>query len=449
MLEQLSDKLESVFKKLRGQGKITEENISESLREIRVAFLEADVNFSTTKEFINQLKSKALGQEVLQSVSPGQQLVKITHDTLTTLLGENSYEPQYTAKPPQPLLVMGLQGSGKTTFCGKLALRLRNQFHKKPLLVACDVHRPAAIAQLQTLGKSLGITVFEQGQGNPTQIALNALEYARLHMHDIVIIDTAGRLQIDEELMGELFDLNQKIVPQYKFFVADAMTGQDAVTVAKVFHERIGFTGVVLTKMDGDTRGGAALSVKHITGTPLIYTSTGEKLDALDVFHPERMASRILGMGDVVSLVEKAQQVVDQKEAAQMQKKMLENKFDLDDFLNQLRQIKKMGSLTDLMGMIPGMSKLKGAKVDDKQLVYVEAILSSMTITERKKPRLIDGSRRRRIAQGSGTDLQQVNQVLKQFEQMQKMMKSFSKFGKDKAGMRKMMQQLKGKFPGM
>jgi len=299
MFEKLSDKLDSVFKKLRGQSHITEENIKEALREIRIAFLEADVHFQTTKEFINRVREKSLGVEVLKSISPGQQIVKITHDELVQVLGGESAEPTYQGKTPLPILVMGLQGSGKTTFCGKLALRLRTKWKKKPLLVACDVHRPAAIAQLQTLGKSLDIPVFEQGQGNPVEIAKQALEYARSHLFDTVIVDTAGRLQIDQELMTELEKLCQEVKPQHKFFVADAMTGQTAVAVATEFHQRIGFDGVVLTKMDGDTRGGAALSVRTVTGKPLIYTSMGEKLDALDVFHPDRMASRILGMGDV------------------------------------------------------------------------------------------------------------------------------------------------------
>lgn len=447
MFEKLSDKLESVFKKLRGQSHITEDNVKEALREIRVAFLEADVHFQTTKDFIARVRDRAVGQEVLQSVSPGQQIVKITYDELTAVLGGESAEPNYQGKTPIPLIVMGLQGSGKTTFCGKLALRLRNKWKKNPMLVACDVHRPAAIDQLQTLGKSLGIHVYAEGQGDPVQIAKHALEYARVNSYDTVIIDTAGRLQIDNELMTELDNICKETKPQHRFFVADAMTGQTAVAVASEFHSRIGFDGVVLTKMDGDTRGGAALSVRTVTGKPLMYTSMGEKLDALDVFYPDRMASRILGMGDVLSLVEKAQEVVDEKQAKVLQKKMMENKFDLNDFLNQLRQIKKMGSIADLMGMIPGMSKLKGVNVDSKQLVYVEAILSSMTMHERTHPKVIDGNRRRRIAMGSGTDLQRVNQVLKQFEQMQKMMKQIQKMGK--GGMQRMMSQMKGKFPGM
>ncbi len=442
MLEQLSDKLESAFKKLRGQGKITEENIKESLREIRVAFLAADVNYKTTKKFIDAVKEKALGADVLSSVSPGQMLVKITHDELTNLLGEGSSEPAYNGSPPEKILVMGLQGSGKTTFCGKLALHLRNKKGKNPLLVACDVYRPAAVNQLVSIAKSLGIPYYEEGQGDPLKIAANALDKAKADGHDAVIFDTAGRLQIDDELMKELENLDKKLKPPHKYFVADAMTGQDAVNVADEFNQRLNISGVVLSKLDGDTRGGAALSVKSVTGKPIIYMGVGEKPDALEVFHPERIASRILGMGDVVSLVEKAQEVIDAKEAKKMEKKLLQNKFDLDDFLGQLRQIKKMGSISDIMGMIPGFSKMKDAKVDEKQLVYVEAILSSMTKYERAHPKIIDGNRRKRIATGSGTSIQQVNQVLKQFDQMRKMIKKLTGAG---GNMRKM-KQMMGRF---
>ncbi len=450
MLEQLSEKLDIAFKKLRGQGRITEDNITESLREIRVAFLAADVNYKTTKDFIKRIKERAIGEEVITSVSPGQLLVKITNDELITLLGGQSVEPSYKGTMPFQTLVMGLQGSGKTTFCAKLALHMRNKKKLKPLLVACDVYRPAAISQLQILGKSLGIPVFDEGQGKPVEIVAHARQYALDQGLDSIIIDTAGRLQIDDNLMEELHQVIKVAEPKERILVADAMTGQDAVNVATEFHSRLDITGIALTKIDGDTRGGAALSIKSVTGKPIYYIGTGEKLDALEVFHPDRMASRILGMGDVVSLVEKAQEVFDEKESRKMEKKLLRNKFDLNDFLSQLRQIKKMGSITDLMGMIPGFSKLKGAKVDEKQLVYVEAILSSMTNDERKRPKIIDGGRRKRIAGGSGTDLQQVNQVLKQFSQMQKMMKQFtspgSKMGKQ---MRRMMQGGQGGLPGM
>ncbi len=448
MFEQLTDKLEGVFKKLSGQGKLTEANVADALREVRVALLSADVNFKTAKEFIAKVKEEALGQEVLTSVSPGQLMVKVIHDEMVALLGGQSREPLYQGSPPVQIVLMGLQGSGKTTACGKLALYLRNHKKKKPLMVACDVYRPAAIKQLQTIGKQLGIPVFEEGQGDPVQIARNGRRFARENDHDLVIYDTAGRTQIDDTLMAELEKLCADIKPNEKFFVADAMTGQEAVNVAQAFNERLQFSGVILTKMDGDSRGGAALSIKHITGKPIHYVGVGEKMDALELFHPDRMASRILGMGDVLTLVEKAQAVVDEKQAKQFEKKFRQNKFDLDDFLQQLRQIKKMGSMTDLLAMIPGMSKLSTGAINEKELVHVEAILSSMTPIERKTPKIIDGSRRKRVAMGSGTSVQHVNKVLKQFEQMQKMMKQITgKPGK----MREMarMMQGGGGMPGM
>lgn len=425
MFEQLTDKLDGALKKISGQGRITEENVADSMREIRVALLAADVNFKIVKDFVKRVREKAMGEEVLRSVSPGQQLVKIVHDELVGLLGGESTEPHYQGAPFQ-VVMMGLQGSGKTTACGKLSLYLRAKKKKNPLLVACDVYRPAAIKQLQTIGKSLGIPVYDEGEGNPVDIAAHGLKFAREKDHDIVIYDTAGRLQVDEPMMVELEKLIQVTKPQERLFVADAMTGQEAVNVALEFHQRLSFTGVILTKMDGDARGGAALSIKSITGQPVRYVGTGEKPDAFEQFHPERMASRILGMGDVVSLVEKAQEVFDEKEAKAMERKLRKNKFDLDDFLNQLRTIKKMGSLSDIMKMVPGMGKLADNQVDDKQLVHVEAILSSMTPQERHMPKILDGSRRKRISRGSGTSIQQVNQVLKQFEQMQKMMKQLT-----------------------
>jgi signal recognition particle subunit SRP54 len=451
MFEQLSDKLEGIFKRLRGQSQLTEENVAETLREVRVVLLSADVNFKTVKEFINAVKEKAIGANVLQSLTPGQVMVKVIHDELVALLGGEAEEPLFQGAPPFQILMMGLQGSGKTTACGKLALHLRSTRKKNPLLVACDVYRPAAIDQLKTIGKSLGIPVYDEGLGDPVKIAENGRKYAKDHAHDVVIYDTAGRLQIDDELMHELERIIENVKPQEKFFVADAMTGQEAVNVAKAFHDRLSFTGVILTKMDGDARGGAALSIKSVTGKPIRYVGTGEKPDAMEVFHPDRMASRILGMGDVLTLVEKAQAVYDEKQAKALEKKFKHNKFDLDDFLNQLRQVKKMGSLTDLVSMIPGMSKLADAKVDDKQLVRVEAILSSMSRKERKSPKIIDGSRRKRISLGSGTTIQEVNQVLKQFEAMQKMMKQFSGMAGKMGGMRqmqKMMQKGRG-MPGM
>ncbi len=429
MFEQLSEKLDSVIKKFSGQGRLSEENIADALREIRVAFLSADVNFKTSKDFIAKVKEKVLGTEVLSSVSPGQLLVKIMYDELVELLGGEAKEPQFQGSPPFQILMMGLQGSGKTTATAKLALHLRSKKKKNPLMVACDIYRPAAIQQLQTLGKALSIPVFEEGKTDPVLIASHAKKYALENGFDVVIYDTAGRLQIDDDMMVELEKLIAATKPQERFFVADAMTGQEAVNIAKVFYDRLGFTGVILTKMDGDARGGAALSIRSITGQPIRYIGTGEKPDALELFYPDRMASRILGMGDVVTLVEKAQEVFDEKQAKQLEKKLRKNKFDLDDFLQQLRQIKKMGSIGDIMKMIPGMGQMANANVDEKQLVYVEAVLSSMTIQERQAPRVIDGSRRKRIADGSGTSLQQVNQVLKQFEQMQKMMKQLNSGG--------------------
>jgi signal recognition particle subunit SRP54 len=451
MFEQLSDKLDGIFKRLRGQAQLTEENVAETLREIRVGLLSADVNFKTVKDFINSVKEKALGADVLHSLTPGQVMVKVIHDELVELLGGQAEEPLFQGASPFQILMMGLQGSGKTTACGKLALHLRNTRKKNPLLVACDVYRPAAIDQLKTIGKSLGIPVYDEGLGDPVKIAENGRKFAKDNGHDLVIYDTAGRLQIDDELMQELERIIALLKPQEKFFVADAMTGQEAVNVAKTFHDRLDFTGVILTKMDGDARGGAALSIKSVTGKPIRYVGTGEKPDAMEVFHPDRMASRILGMGDVLTLVEKAQAVYDEKQAKVLEKKFKQNKFDLDDFLNQLRQVKKMGSLTDLMGMIPGMGKLAETKVDDKQLVRVEAILSSMSVRERQAPKIIDGSRRKRISLGSGTSIQEVNQVLKQFEQMQKMMKQFSGMAGKMGGMRQMqkMMQKGGRMPGM
>jgi signal recognition particle subunit SRP54 len=434
MFGQLTDSLEGTLKKLRGQGKLTEENISDALREVRRAFLEADVNFIVTREFVNNVKAKALGEEVLNSITPGQLIVKIIHDELVSVMGTKVSEPRFEGSPPFGILMCGLQGSGKTTFAGKLALYLRTKNKKNPLLVAADVYRPAAIKQLQVLGKSLGIPVFEEGQGDPVKIVKNAQDYARKNNHDIVIYDTAGRLQIDDQLMQELEKIVQAIKPQEVFFVADAMIGQEAVNVAEVFYKRLNFTGVCLSKMDGDTRGGAALSIRRVTGVPIRYVGTGEKLTDLELFYPERMASRILGMGDVVSLVERAQEVVNEKDANDLRKKIMAGKFDLNDFLSQLRTIKKMGSITDLIGMIPGMSKLKTSDVDEKGLVHVEAVLSSMTPKERRIPRIIDGSRRKRIAAGSGTSVQKVNQVLKQFEDMKKMMKQLGTMGSKMKG---------------
>lgn len=430
----LSDKLESTLKNLRGQGTLTEENVTESLREVRRAFLEADVNFKVTKQFVNAVKEKALGQEVLSSVSPGQQIVKIIHDELVEIMGGSAEELKIGNKNPFGILMVGLQGSGKTTFSGKISLFLRSKQKKKPLLVAADVYRPAAIKQLQVLGKSLGIPVYDEGQGNPVEIVKNAKEYAIDNGYDVIIYDTAGRLQVDQELMAELEQIVEAVQPEEKLFVADSMIGQEAVNVAEEFFKRLNFTGVCLSKLDGDTRGGAALSIRKMTGVPIRFVGLGEKLQQIEVFHPDRMAGRILGMGDVVSLVEKAQDVISEKDAKNLAKKILNNKFDLNDFLNQLRTIKKLGSITDIMKMIPGMNKLPMDNFDPKDLIRVEAILSSMTPKERKFPKILNGSRRARIARGSGTSAQHVNQVLKQFEEMKKMMKQMTQMTKKMGG---------------
>jgi signal recognition particle subunit SRP54 len=439
MFSILSDRLEGAIKKIRGQGALTEENVSEALREVRRAFLEADVHFTITKEFVNSVKEKALGKDVLLSVSPGQQIVKIIHDELVRVLGgDRLQEPLFQGKQPYGILICGLQGSGKTTFCGKLAYWLRTKKKRNPLLVAADIYRPAAIKQLQVIGKSLGIPVFEQGQIDPVKIVTEAMAYAKENGHDVVLFDTAGRLQIDEELMNELNRVQDTVKAQDIYLVADAMMGQESVSIAETFHQRLKLTGVCLSKLDGDTRGGAALSILNITGVPIRFAGVGEKPTDLELFQPERMAGRILGMGDVVSLVERAQEVIDEKEARSLTHKLMNNKFDLNDFLSQLRTMKKMGPLKDLLGMIPGMKALKGVDIKDKDLLHVEAVLSSMTLKERKNPKILDASRRKRIAAGSGTSVQKVNQVMRQFDEMKKMMKQFSSMaGKKMPGMKK------------
>lgn len=434
MFSQLTDSLESTLKNLRGQGKLTEENVAESLREVRRAFLEADVNFNVTRDFVKSVKEKALGSDVLLSVTPGQQIVKIIHDELVNTMGGETKEVSLTGQAPIGIMMVGLQGSGKTTFAGKIALYMRSKKKRKPLLVAADVYRPAAIKQLQVLGKSIGIPVYEEGQGNPVEIIKHGYEYAKENGYDLVIYDTAGRLQIDEELMVELEQASAAVKPNEIFFVADAMIGQEAVNVAETFFKRLNFTGVCLSKMDGDTRGGAALSIKKMTGVPICFVGLGEKLSDIDVFHPDRMASRILGMGDVVTLVEKAQAVIDEKDAKDLKKKIFNNTFDLNDFLNQLRTVKKIGRFKDILSLIPGLNKLPLDQIDDKELVYVEAILSSMTPRERKKPSIIDGSRKKRIANGSGTSVQRVNQILAQFENMKEMFKKLGAFAKKQNG---------------
>lgn len=434
MFSQLTDSLESTLKNLRGQGKLTEENVAEALREVRRAFLEADVNYNVTRDFVKAVKEKALGSEVLLSVTPGQQIVKIIHDELVEIMGGETREVELSGAPPIGIMMVGLQGSGKTTFAGKIALYMRSKKKRKPLLVAADVYRPAAIKQLQVLGKSIGIPVYDEGQGNPVEIIKHGHQYAKENGFDLVIYDTAGRLQIDEPLMQELEQAREAVSPNEIFFVADAMIGQEAVNVAETFFKRLNFTGVCLSKMDGDTRGGAALSIKKMTGVPICFVGLGEKLPDIDVFHPDRMASRILGMGDVVTLVEKAQAVIDEKDAKDLRKKILNNTFDLNDFLNQLRTVKKIGRFKDILSLIPGLNKLPIDQLDEKELVYVEAILSSMTPRERKKPSIIDGSRKRRIASGSGTEVQRVNQVLSQFEKMRDMFKKLGGLAKKQNG---------------
>jgi signal recognition particle subunit SRP54 len=425
--ENLSDRLQETIKRIRGKGKVSESDVNEMAREVRLALLEADVNFKVVKDFVAKIKERAIGQEVLKSLTPGQQVIKVVQDELTELMGGEQSKITLSPKPPTVIMMVGLQGAGKTTSAGKLANYVRKQFNKKPLLVAADVYRPAAIKQLETLGKQLSMPVFSLGdKEDPVVIAEKAVENAKEEHHDVVFIDTAGRLHVDDDLMGELERIKEKVDPDEIFLVVDAMTGQDAVNVAESFNERLGLTGVILTKLDGDTRGGAALSVKAVTGKPIKFVGMGEKLDALEPFHPDRMASRILGMGDVLSLIEKAQQDVDETKAREMQQKMMSASFTLDDFLEQLAQVRKMGPLDELLGMIPGMNKMKGMKnlqVDEKQISHVEAIIRSMTPAEKVDPDIINPSRKKRIANGSGTTIQDVNRLLKQFKDMKKMMK--------------------------
>ena len=429
MLEQLSQNLEGVFKKLRGQGKLSEANISDAMREVRRALLEADVNYKVVRTFINSIKEKALGSEVLRSITPGQQIVKIIHEELIVLLGEKTVDLELSGNPAIILLV-GLQGSGKTTTSAKLARNLRKS-GRQPLLVACDVYRPAAITQLQVLGKQLDIPVFaDEGNQDVVQIAQAAIRESVRYPANMVIVDTAGRLHVDADMMDEIKRLQKALKPAETLFVADAMTGQDAVNAAGTFAETVDLTGVILTKLDGDARGGAALSVREVTGKPIKYIGVGEHLDKLETFHPDRMAGRILGMGDIVSLVEKAQQDIDVDEAAKLEEKMLKNTFDLEDFKQQLKQLKSMGPIGDLMSMIPGVKGIKDVDIDEKRLTRIEAIINSMTLVERHRPQILDGSRRKRIARGSGTKVQDVNQLIKQFQSMRKMMKKFGKMNK-------------------
>ena len=427
MFESLGDRLQNAVSKIKGYGKITEDNISEMMREIRLALLEADVNYQVVKEFTNNVKEKTLGEEVKRSIKPGDMFVKILNDELTELLGGEE-KPLNLKGNPATLMLVGLQGSGKTTTIGKLANYLRKKHAKKPLLVACDVYRPAAIDQLKQLGKQLNIEVYEEGKNNPVEIAKNAISYAKENKYDYVLIDTAGRLHVDEELMEELENIRKEVSPDEILLVIDAMMGQDAINVITGFNDKLPLTGVILTKLDGDTRGGVALSVRHLTNVPIKFIGVSEKLDGLDSFDPKRMSGRILGMGDIVSLVEKATEAIDEKEAEKATKKMQSGKFDLEDFLNQMKQIKKLGPLENLIKLIPGASKmgLNNINIDPKQMAHIEAIILSMTPAERRNPDIIKASRKTRIAKGCGLSVQEVNKLLTQFDQMKKMMKQFT-----------------------
>lgn len=438
MFENLSEKIELAFKSLRGESTITELNVAETLKDVRKALLDADVNYKVAKQFIDTVKDKALGAEVLKSVKPGQQIVKIVYDELTALMGGESVDINLKGSPAI-ILMSGLQGSGKTTFTGKLANMLKTKRGKTPMVVACDVYRPAAIDQLRVVANQVGVPVYaEDGNKNPIEIAQKAIAEAKAKGCDVVIVDTAGRLAVDEEMMNEIESLKKALNPSETLFVVDSMTGQDAVNTAKEFNDRLDFDGVILTKLDGDTRGGAALSIRNVVNKPIKFIGTGEKFDALDVFHPSRMADRILGMGDIRTLVQRAQEQIDEEEARKLQKKIANNKLDLEDFLAQIQQVKKMGNLKDLASMIPGVSKmLKNVDIDDNAFKGIEAIIGSMTPYERKNPQVIDGSRKKRIANGSGTSLQEVNRLLKQFEETRKLMKLMS--GKTGANMRRMM----------
>ncbi len=427
MFENLSERLERSFKILKGEGKITEINVAETLKDVRRALLEADVNFKVAKQFTDEVKAKALGQNVINAIKPGELMVKIVHDELARLMGGEAAGLNLSGNPAV-ILMSGLQGSGKTTFSGKLAKKLKSEQGKRPLLVAADVYRPAAIEQLKVLASQIDVPVYsEDGNKNPVQIVENAIKYAKANHLDLVIVDTAGRLAVDEEMMQEIAAIKKAVKPQETLFVVDSMTGQDAVNTAKEFNDRLDFDGVVLTKLDGDTRGGAALSIRTVVTKPIKFVGTGEKLDAIDLFHPSRMADRILGMGDIVSLVERAQNAYDEKAARELQRKIAKNQFNFNDFLSQIQQIKRMGNLKDLASMIPGVGKaIKDIDIDDNAFKSIEAIIYSMTAEERQNPEIINGSRRRRIAAGSGTDIQEVNRLIKQFEETRKMMKAVS-----------------------
>ncbi len=446
MFEGLSDKLERSFKILKGHGHITEINVAETLKEVRKALLDADVNFKIAKQFTDTVKDKAIGQKILTSVSPGQLMVKIVHDELAELMGSQSSEINIKGNPAI-ILIAGLQGSGKTTFSAKLANYLKSKKGRNPLLVACDIYRPAAINQLKVLGEQVAVKVYsEEENKSPVKIAKNAVVHAKEYGYNLIIIDTAGRLAIDEDMMDEIANIKHAVNPQEILFVVDSMTGQDAVNTAKAFNDRLNYDGVVLTKLDGDTRGGAALTIRAVVDKPIKFVGIGEKMDAIDVFHPSRMADRILGMGDIVSLVERAQEQFDVEDARKIQKKIARNQFNFNDFLNQIKQIKKMGNVKDLMGMIPGVGKaIKNMDIDDDAFKGIEAIIHSMTPEEREDPKVMNGSRRKRIARGSGSDIQEVNQLIKQFEETQKMMKMMSG-GKGKNLMRAMANM--NKMPG-
>ena len=442
--EGLSDKLSAVFKKLKNKGKLSESDVKAAMREVRLALLEADVNYKVAKDFVAKVSERAVGSGVLESLTPAQQVIKIVNEELTALMGESNARINYSSKIPTVIMMVGLQGSGKTTHSGKLALHFK-KMGKRPLLVACDVYRPAAIDQLKVVGSQIDVPVFEMGQIDPCEIAKKAISHAKDYGNDIVILDTAGRLHIDTELMDELLRLKEQFTPEEILLVIDSMTGQDAVNVAKSFNEKLGITGVILTKLDGDTRGGAALSVRAVTGAPIKFTGTGEKLTDLEPFYPDRMASRILGMGDVLTLIEKAEEQLDAKKAEEMAKKLGENSFDMNDLLEQMKQVRKMGSLSQIVSMLPGAKKKlsdEEAERGEKQLVRTEAIINSMTKKERAKPSIISAQRKKRIAAGSGTKVEDVNRLLKQFEQMQKMMKQLSGNGKQGKKMRQMLSQM-------
>lgn len=444
--EGLSERLQETIQKIKGKGKVTEEDVKAMMREVRFALIEADVNLQVVKQFVKTVSERAVGSDVMKSLTPGQQVIKIVQDELTTLMGGEQSPIKFNAKPPTVIMMVGLQGAGKTTTTGKLANVLRKKYNRKPLLVAADVYRPAAVQQLETLGKQLSLPVFSMGtEVSPVEIAEKAIEKAKEEHHDVVIIDTAGRLHIDETLMQELKDIRAIKEPDEIFLVVDAMTGQDAVNVANSFNDALGITGVVLTKLDGDTRGGAALSIRSVTQKPIKFVGMGEKMDALEPFHPERMASRILGMGDMLSLIEKAQAQVDEDKAKELEEKFKTQSFTFDDFIEQLQQVKKMGPLDEILKMIPGANKIKGlenAKVDDKQMAHLEAIIYSMTPAEKTNPDIINSSRKKRISRGSGRPIQEINRLLKQFEEMKKMMKQMTGMASGK-GKKKM------KMPGL